>query len=266
MSYKLDKDKELAREHLVRLEKMEDPGTVACFEKVGVSRGWSCLEIGGGGGSMAVWLSERVGSDGRVIVTDIDTTFLESLQAENLTVRRHDITKDDLETNAFDFVHERNVLIHIQEREAVLNKMLQALEPGGWMLVEESDMVTDGPEPNAPATEAALYREVTGVIFDYLRGEGLAMDLGGQLMGLLRSLGLQSVRAEGRVTMFHGGRSEVRSPHMMAFAQLKDAVVAEGRVSEQRYDDFLELQENPDFVWREGLTMAAWGRRPSVAP
>ena len=75
-----------------------------------------------------------------------------------------------------------------------------------------------------------------------------------------------SVHAEGRVTMFHGGTSDARSPHMTAFAHLKDAVVADGYVSEQRDSDFLELQDNPSFAWREGLTMAAWGRRPSVAP
>ena len=31
MAYKLDKDKELTQQHLVRLEQMEDPGTVACL-------------------------------------------------------------------------------------------------------------------------------------------------------------------------------------------------------------------------------------------
>lgn len=265
MSYKLNKDEELAREHLVRLERMEDRGTVACLETIGIAPGWKCLEIGGGGGSIAAWLSERVGPNGQVVVTDIDTSFLESLQAERLVVRQHDIVKDDLETEAFDLVHERNVLIHIAEREMVLNKMLQAVKPGGWLVVEEPDALTDGPAPNAPKQEAALYREVTGAIYDHLQREGLELNLGAQIMGLLYSMGLQSVRAEGRVTMFHGGVPENRSPHMTAFAHLKDAVVAEGRLSEQQYSDFIALQENPGFAWREGLTMAAWGRRPSTA-
>ena len=266
MSYKLDKSKELAREHLVRLERMEDPGTIACLEKIGVAEGWSCLEVGGGGGSVAAWLCERVGPTGQVLVTDIDTSFLEPLHSENLIVRQHDIVKDDLEVEAFDLAHERNVLIHIPERKEVLTKMVNAIKPGGWLLIEEGDMVTDSAAPGVPAPMATLYREVTEAIYTYLRKEGLALNLGAQLMGLLRALGLQSVHAEGRVTMFHGGTSDARSPHMTAFAHLKDAVVADGYVSEQRYSDFLELQDNPSFAWREGLTMAAWGRRPSVAP
>ena len=262
MSYKLDKSKELAREHLMRLEKMEDAGTLACLERVGVSRGWDCLEVGGGGGSVAMWLCERVGPTGRVLVTDIDTSFLDPLQADNLIVRKHDIVKDDLEVEAFDLVHERNVLIHIPERGEVLTKMANGVKPGGWLLIEEGDMVTDGPAPGVPIPMATLYREVVGSIFTYLRSEGLELDLGARLMGMLRARGFEGVRAEGRVTMFHGGLAEMRSPHMAAFAHLKEAVVAEGHVSERDYADFLELQNSPSFVWREGMTVAAWGKRP----
>ena len=38
----------------------------------GVAPGWHCLEVGGGSGSIATWLSERVGPTGRVTVTDVD--------------------------------------------------------------------------------------------------------------------------------------------------------------------------------------------------
>ena len=30
-----------------------DPGTIRLLEKIGVAAGWSCLEIGGGSGSLA---------------------------------------------------------------------------------------------------------------------------------------------------------------------------------------------------------------------
>ena len=63
--------------------------------------GWHCLEVGGGGGSIARWLSERVGPAGRVLVTDIDTRFLEPVNLPNLEVLRHDITRDPLPDGAF---------------------------------------------------------------------------------------------------------------------------------------------------------------------
>ncbi len=49
-----------------------DPGSVRQLTALGVGPGWHCLEVGGGGGSLARWLSEQVGASGRVIVTDID--------------------------------------------------------------------------------------------------------------------------------------------------------------------------------------------------
>jgi ubiquinone/menaquinone biosynthesis C-methylase UbiE len=264
LSYQLNKDEELAREHLTRLERMEDPGTIACLERIGVASGWRCLEVGAGGGSIARWLSERVGDEGRVVATDIDTTFLEGLATGNLEVKRHDIVEDPLEKKAFDLVHERNVLVHMAEREPALEKMAAAVKPGGWLLIEEPDLVTDGPDSATPKPLADLYVKVSTAIYAYLRTKGLELDLGARLLRLLQSVGFESLRCEGRVTMFQGGSAGAESPHMMAFAHLKDAVLAEGEVREQDYDAFLDLPNDPRFVWREGLTMAAWGRKPMI--
>ena len=61
----------------------------------------SCLEVGGGGGSITSWLCARVGIGGRVLATDIEPRFLQVLPFANLEVWRHDIRKDLLpvETN-----------------------------------------------------------------------------------------------------------------------------------------------------------------------
>ena len=55
-----------AAERFAGLEALCDPVTVQHLEGVGVTAGWSCLEVGGGGGSVARWLSDRVGGDGHV--------------------------------------------------------------------------------------------------------------------------------------------------------------------------------------------------------
>jgi hypothetical protein len=78
-----------------------DPGTIRHLEERGITSGWHCLEVGGGGGSIAAWLAARVGPAGRVLVTDIDPRFLESLHLPNLEVRRHDIATDALPEAAF---------------------------------------------------------------------------------------------------------------------------------------------------------------------
>jgi 16S rRNA A1518/A1519 N6-dimethyltransferase RsmA/KsgA/DIM1 with predicted DNA glycosylase/AP lyase activity len=76
------------------LEARWDPGTIRHLETLGVGEGWHCLEIGGGGGSIAEWLCRRVGPKGHVVATDLDTRFLEALDYDNLEVVRHNIVTD----------------------------------------------------------------------------------------------------------------------------------------------------------------------------
>ncbi|MGH9003145.1 MAG: SAM-dependent methyltransferase, partial [Acidimicrobiia bacterium] len=56
-----------ARQRLARLEELYDPGTQRRLAGLGVKPGWSCLEVAGGGGSIADFLCRAVGPEGRVI-------------------------------------------------------------------------------------------------------------------------------------------------------------------------------------------------------
>jgi 2-polyprenyl-3-methyl-5-hydroxy-6-metoxy-1,4-benzoquinol methylase len=47
-------DDELLR--LRMIEEALDPATIALLHSTGIRAGWRCLEIGAGGGSIAVWM------------------------------------------------------------------------------------------------------------------------------------------------------------------------------------------------------------------
>ena len=115
--YLFDNDWMMARERLAALERDRDRATIRCLEAIGVSAGWHCLEIGGGGGSITAWLCERVGSMGRVLATDTNTRFLAALDYPGLEVRTHNVVTDGLPAVEFDLVHTRLVLTHLPERE-----------------------------------------------------------------------------------------------------------------------------------------------------
>jgi ubiquinone/menaquinone biosynthesis C-methylase UbiE len=70
--YVLDNAKEQAGERFASLESCLDVLTTRQLSEIGVAAGWSCLEVGGGGGSIARWLGDRVGPAGQVVVTDIN--------------------------------------------------------------------------------------------------------------------------------------------------------------------------------------------------
>ena len=72
-------DDELAR--LKLLEAVCDPWTFRHLDGIGVRQGWRRLEVGAGAGSVVRWLSEPVGSAGRVVAGDLDPRFLGDLRA-----------------------------------------------------------------------------------------------------------------------------------------------------------------------------------------
>src|SRR5262249_9995586 len=103
------------RERLGLLTRLTDPIPTRRLLRLGVGAGWDCLDVGAGDGSVARWLADRVGPQGRVVATDLDPRFLIGLDLHNLEVRRHDLVRDDLEAGGYDLVHCRFVLMHLPD-------------------------------------------------------------------------------------------------------------------------------------------------------
>lgn len=151
---------EVELKRLRLLEEMFDPPTIHRLEMIQASEGWNCLEVGAGAGSVAQWLATRVRPTGKVVATDIDLRFLRKISAPNLEIRQHDIIKDDLETGQYDLVHCRGLLMHLSEPEKGLNRMANAVCPGGWLFIEEFDygsvLSTDVTNPYAVTYTSSL--------------------------------------------------------------------------------------------------------------
>src|SRR3954453_14300695 len=142
------------RERLEGVAEAMDPATTRFLDALGVAAGWRCIEIGAGIGSIAVWLADRVGTTGQVVATDIETRWGETLSRSDIEIRRHDIAEESLETLSFDLVHARGVLSHLPRWREAIGHMVQALRPGGWLCVEETDWLTSGvSDPPTPAIE-----------------------------------------------------------------------------------------------------------------
>ncbi len=62
--YILDDASALEYQRLDLMSKILDPWTRGYLSALGVGRGWRCLELGGGNGSIAEWLCAEVGSSG----------------------------------------------------------------------------------------------------------------------------------------------------------------------------------------------------------
>jgi len=249
------RDVELERRRLAILGRVFDPPTQRLLEGLGVRPGWRCLEVGAGGGSLARWLATRVAPGGSVLATDIDVRF-QTGALPGLEVRGHDIVEDPLPEAAFDLVHARGVLQHIERRETALDRMVAAVRPGGLVVVQDVDWVQfDQQEVPAPfATLSRLMRRHSETQHGY---DGA---WGRRLVAALRARGLEQVESEGRVFTMHGGTDSAEW-YVLALDRAAPALVAAGVLPEGLVAEAIAQARDPGFAILSPIRMAGWGRK-----
>ena len=258
-SYVFDNASPQAALRFQALEAVFDPGTKRLVTQLGVEPGWSCLEVGAGGGSIAAWLCERVGHDGHVVATDIDTRHLKQLGLSNLAVQDHDLRHALLPERCFELVHARLVLIHLPNRAQVMQRLVSALKPGGWLLVEDFDSLSIQPDPAVNPGESAC--ATLKVRQKVMSDRGMELRCGRLLDGWFQHLGLADVGNDGRIFMWRGG-SPGADLMRANVEQLRTEILASGLVSEAEFEQDLMRLTRKDFSFPSPIMWAAWGRRP----
>jgi hypothetical protein len=83
--YLLDNADPRAERRFDALAQLFDARTIEYLTALGVTRGWSCWEVGAGGGSIAEWLAGAVAPTGSVVATDLDLRRLSATAVPGLT-------------------------------------------------------------------------------------------------------------------------------------------------------------------------------------
>lgn len=247
------------------LEDLYDPRTARILGTTGVDAGWCCLEVGGGGGSIAGWLADRVGSTGRVLVTDVDPRFMGALAdgtRPNVEVRRHDIEVDPLPEQAFDLIHARLVLLHLPTAPAVLARLVTALRPGGWLVVEDFDPTfVDRAFPLTAPADAAVAHAALGAISKLVEARGAGAGWARELYGRFVAAGLTDVGTEGHLTIRSGGSAGALLD-ATNLTQVREAAIDGGLVEPETIDRMLALLADANCALSSPMMFSAWGRRP----
>jgi SAM-dependent methyltransferase len=244
------------RSRIQAAEDLLDDGSRRLLLSLGVGEGWSCLEVGAGGGSIARWLAEAVGSGGHVVATDLDAAGIELPAQANVEKRQHDIVHDPLD-GAFDLIHTRLVLEHLPEREAVLDKLVAALREGGWLLVEDVDYVSGIPISELGRAEHEHTQAVRLHEFSRL---GVDPYFGRHLPDRLRDHGLSNVGNEGRVWVMEGGSAGARW-FKLSLAHLRGQLVGPGKLTDAEIDRMLGIFDEPGFAAFSPIIVGAWGQK-----
>jgi SAM-dependent methyltransferase len=257
-AYAFDNAWQEARRRLSLVEEYADSTTRRRIEALGIREGWRCFEPGFGGGSIARWLSQRVGPSGHVLAVDLDIRFLAEEKTPNLEVRQQDIVAVPPPENAFDLVHVRLLLMHLPQREQVLERLVASLKPGGWLLVEEQESFPFV-ETHSPAG-----RRVWEVVLGAMRAGGIDAAWARTIPERVRRLGLVDIGTDVNVTLTPGG-SPTTELWRLSTEQIRPRLVAAGLLTHEQMDEIDAPMRDPT-QWFYGPAMVAvWGRRPSAS-
>jgi SAM-dependent methyltransferase len=256
--YVFDHALDLEQQRLEKLSEWLDPGTERLLDQIGLARGWRVLEVGAGAGSMVRVLSDRVGSAGSVLATDLDLKFLDGLNLPNVEVQKHDIVNDPLPEDTFDLVHTRLVVMHLPAREEALKRMVAAAKPGGWIFVEDMEFLTwIDVTPSEPMARVKAAMEKMFAL------AGADPTLGRKLPILLEGAGVENVWLEGRVAWGERWNSPGLQMFKLMLIELREFLVQTGAVSAEDVDAAIATIDDPEWVGMPPMIVAALGRKPA---
>ena len=263
-NYIFDNAGQQAGQRFSSLETLYDPWTIRHLEATGIGPGWQCWEVGAGGGSIAAWLGQRCATAGHVLVTDIDPRFLvesAALAQPQIEIQRHDIVADPLPAQTFDLIHARLVLAPIASQPQALQRMVTALKPGGWLVIDDFDVtLLDRSYPTTNAAAAALVQKMVAAQGQLMEARGVDLTWGRSLYRRLRAHGLANVGMEGYVVVWEG-RSPGARLMRANFEQIREEAVNAGFITNEEVAQVLTLLDDPDFASSTNIMFTAWGRR-----
>lgn len=228
--------------------------TTGILEDLGLAPNWRCLELGAGAGSIAYWLAERC-TGGSVTAVDLDTRHLRPDQLQNLEIMQADITRDDFAPGRFDLVHARFVLCHLPQRDKLVARAVDWLNPGGWLVVTDPYQLPNETSP------FPVVRRIMGAYQRSYHRRGADLTWARSLPAQLARNGLSTVDYTGQLARMGNLINDRWKPLIDHAAP---TLLAEGTITQQDLDEFTHLLADPGFIDIPQLTLAAWGQNPAT--
>ena len=163
------------------------------WKSAGFSAGQTILDLGCGPGFCSKELAYIVGKSGRVLGVDLDEGYIQHLTqiADLYHLNMDGICSDfdnlTLEPNSLDGMYCRWAMAWISNPKEILQKVFDALKPGGKMVLHEYyDWKTHQTEPQLPGLNKAI-----AACLKSFKGQKGEIDIGRELPRILSELGMK---------------------------------------------------------------------------
>jgi SAM-dependent methyltransferase len=255
--YLLDNQQAEAGQRFDALSALFNPSTFRHLSAAGLTRGWRVWEVGAGGPSVPAWLAAEVGPAGRVLATDIDTSWLKACPA-SVEIRRDDIGSDDAPEGPFDLIHARLLLVHVQDRTTALATMVSSLAPGGVLVLEEADPALQPLAcPDEFGVEEQLANKLKNGFRALLSARGVDLAYGRTLPRLMRQAGLLDVRSD---AYFPIGGPACTELERATTEQIRTRLVEAELATDEEIDQHLANIATDRIDLATSPMISAWGR------
>ncbi|MEU6663146.1 methyltransferase domain-containing protein [Streptomyces sp. NPDC046821] len=232
-----------------------DDTTMARLWALGVGPGWRCLDVGAGTGTVSRRLLDEARVAG-VLAVDRDVRFLTELPTPGLDVLEADITAPDFAPGRFRLVHARFVLMHLPERERLIAKLSELVEPGGVLVLSDAIDLTNDRTPSTP------YATMMRAMWHGLKaGIGTDVSWVPSYPHLLRGAGLVSVAAEVHVPPLTPG-SPISRFWADTWERGRAAMLATGLIDDADVDAAIQYLDSNDCAALSAGMLTAWGWQP----
>ncbi|MDP4234965.1 MAG: class I SAM-dependent methyltransferase, partial [Bacteroidota bacterium] len=114
------------------------------FNRIGVAKGWKCLDVGSGPGFVAMDLRERVGEQGSVTILEPAQYYIDHFKQEsekrgwtNITFLHGTAETAELPKEQFDLIFVRWVIGFVPDPEKFIVNLLSSLKKGGVIAIQD---------------------------------------------------------------------------------------------------------------------------------
>ncbi|WP_417391820.1 methyltransferase domain-containing protein [Gimesia sp.] len=253
------------RERLRILGRVMQESTGMLLDRLNLTDGMNCLDVGCGGGDVTRELARRVAPGGKAVGVDIDETKLSIARQEsaeqglmNIEFRLDD-AREISTAPEYDLVYSRFLLTHLQEPVTAVRLFLKQLRPTGYLVLEDIDFSGSFAYPVSPA-----FRKFFDLYNSVVRHRGGDPNMGQRLPGIVQDCGLQDLNVS--VVQPMGLQGEVKLLNGLTMENIADAVLEDDLASPAEIDEIVkELNDyaaDPRTLAGVPRVVQVWGRLP----
>jgi len=255
------------RERLRVLARVMRPSSMSLFDRLGLSDGLTCLDVGCGGGDATLELARRVAPRGTVVGVDIDDMKLQIARTEaiqqgvpNVDFRLADI-REASALAPFDIVYARFLLTHLSDPGSAVSAFYRHLRPGGYLGVEDIDF-----SGYFTCPESKAFRRYHELYCATVVRRGGDPNIGPRLPELLKQGGFEDVGVA--IVQPVGMEGEAKLINPLTMENIAGAVLADGLASQEEIDEVVrelyEFAADAHTVAGMPRVVQVWGRRPNA--